>query len=349
MYLLTNPETGERYPIRGLVATIGRSADCDVVLDREPGASRQHARLERSNRGWYLVDLGSTNGTLVNAQTVDSIAIKAGDLIRIGETCLRFDDFPDTPDKETGVLTQPAIARSPPEQMEATRQVYSPVLKRRIIWIATGLILIIGLFVLSARFKQNISVSLIHNSSITETIRSGIAQLLAIEQTAISLQIKLTDIHHAMAPSDDLSFRIGEPLLSTAKVELGRLNRQLSSFEQRSSTLRRALAAWLDLAEQDRADPTDWPLFQHFVLVSSIKKRDREFDIAIDHTLRRLAASRELLSHLSTAWPPSGDARNPFVAVLGQADQLATDIHAAAGKHYAPTTLRSGSKPRSKR
>ncbi len=44
---------------------IGRGADCDVVLP-EPEASRRHAELRRFGDRWLIVDLGSTNGTLVD-------------------------------------------------------------------------------------------------------------------------------------------------------------------------------------------------------------------------------------------------------------------------------------------
>ena len=49
--------------------TIGRLADCDVVL-KDKGASRKHAQLKLRDGAWTLTDLGSTNGTRLNGQTV---------------------------------------------------------------------------------------------------------------------------------------------------------------------------------------------------------------------------------------------------------------------------------------
>ncbi len=63
--------------------TIGRAAECDLVLD-SPLVSRRHARLERSGPTHILIDLGSTNGTYVNSQRIDRAELHAGDVIQIG-------------------------------------------------------------------------------------------------------------------------------------------------------------------------------------------------------------------------------------------------------------------------
>jgi pSer/pThr/pTyr-binding forkhead associated (FHA) protein len=51
------------------VTIIGRGADCDIVLPERP-ISRVHARIERRNQGYLLIDMGSKNGTFVNGQEV---------------------------------------------------------------------------------------------------------------------------------------------------------------------------------------------------------------------------------------------------------------------------------------
>lgn len=69
--------------------TIGRLPECDVVLD-DPGASRQHARIRRTDSGFVVTDLGSTNGTLVNGRQVQEQMLEDGDTVTIGETDLVF-------------------------------------------------------------------------------------------------------------------------------------------------------------------------------------------------------------------------------------------------------------------
>jgi hypothetical protein len=69
--------------------TIGRLPECDVVVD-DAGASRQHAELRRTDDGFVLTDLGSTNGTLVNGSPIREHLLEDGDRITIGESILEF-------------------------------------------------------------------------------------------------------------------------------------------------------------------------------------------------------------------------------------------------------------------
>jgi len=76
-------------PLRGEVVTIGRLPDCDVVL-KDKGASRRHAQIRGKDGVFTLTDLGSTNGTRLNGQTVQSRRLEDGDRITIGVTVLDF-------------------------------------------------------------------------------------------------------------------------------------------------------------------------------------------------------------------------------------------------------------------
>ncbi|HYH27870.1 MAG TPA: DUF3662 and FHA domain-containing protein, partial [Actinomycetota bacterium] len=71
------------------IAVIGRMAGSDVEIS-DPGASRKHAEVRRDGEGFLLVDLGSTNGTLVNDKQVSEHRLRHGDRITIGQTELRF-------------------------------------------------------------------------------------------------------------------------------------------------------------------------------------------------------------------------------------------------------------------
>jgi pSer/pThr/pTyr-binding forkhead associated (FHA) protein len=81
---------GERtVPLTSDTVTIGRLADCDVVL-KDKGASRKHAQLRLRDGAWVITDLGSTNGTRLNGQTIQSRDVSDGDKITIGTTVIEF-------------------------------------------------------------------------------------------------------------------------------------------------------------------------------------------------------------------------------------------------------------------
>ncbi len=69
---------------------LGRSSTCDIALD-DINASRSHAEIGQDPQGaWYIKDLGSTNGTLVNGNRISSQTLNEGDCISIGMTDLIF-------------------------------------------------------------------------------------------------------------------------------------------------------------------------------------------------------------------------------------------------------------------
>src|SRR5690606_6676544 len=70
--------------------SVGRDPDAAIPLERD-SVSRQHAALERDGRGpWRVIDLGSTNGTLVNERPVEELTLKNGDQIRFGDVVFKF-------------------------------------------------------------------------------------------------------------------------------------------------------------------------------------------------------------------------------------------------------------------
>ena len=81
---------GRRTVLSGDRAVIGRSRECDLVVD-DPNISRRHAELRREGESWTVVDLGSTNGIKVNGRRTDSAALRPGDELTLGVTELTFE------------------------------------------------------------------------------------------------------------------------------------------------------------------------------------------------------------------------------------------------------------------
>ncbi len=71
-------------------ATIGRLSDNDIVLDDDTVSGR-HARIEPDGQNWKLVDLGSSNGTLVNGKKIKEATLTGGETVSFGELKLTFD------------------------------------------------------------------------------------------------------------------------------------------------------------------------------------------------------------------------------------------------------------------
>ncbi len=70
--------------------TIGRSADCTVVID-DDYASNHHARISPHESGWIIEDLGSTNGTYVQRTRVaGAMSVPLSTPIRIGKTVMEL-------------------------------------------------------------------------------------------------------------------------------------------------------------------------------------------------------------------------------------------------------------------
>ena len=81
---------GRRTVLSGSRVVLGRSRDCDVVVD-DANVSRHHAELRHDGRDWRVVDLGSTNGIKVNRRQVEQAKLRHGDRITLGVTDLDFE------------------------------------------------------------------------------------------------------------------------------------------------------------------------------------------------------------------------------------------------------------------
>jgi DNA-binding response OmpR family regulator len=90
---LTDPNGHEHRLESG--STIGRAVECNVVIASKR-VSREHARLRQEGRRWFIEDLGSSNGTLLNDERIlASMEVRDGDSISIGDVVFTFHD-PDT-------------------------------------------------------------------------------------------------------------------------------------------------------------------------------------------------------------------------------------------------------------
>jgi pSer/pThr/pTyr-binding forkhead associated (FHA) protein len=87
-HLLIN---GRRYALKFGMNFIGRDQLCDVFVP-DPHISRKHASVDLISDGTMtLIDLGSTNGVVVNGERVPSGILNPGDTFTIGQTTFKVE------------------------------------------------------------------------------------------------------------------------------------------------------------------------------------------------------------------------------------------------------------------
>lgn len=82
-------DVGATIIVRRNVLTVGRALDNDIVLESAE-VSRHHARIEYRGERFHIMDLGSTNGTLVNGASSHDMELNDGDRITMGNITLEF-------------------------------------------------------------------------------------------------------------------------------------------------------------------------------------------------------------------------------------------------------------------
>jgi len=83
---------GEGRMLNSAPVTVGRGSQNDLALDGDDYASAKHARIEPRRDGVWVEDIGSTNGTFLNGiKLTRARKLTPGDVVRVGETELRFE------------------------------------------------------------------------------------------------------------------------------------------------------------------------------------------------------------------------------------------------------------------
>jgi Protein kinase domain/Inner membrane component of T3SS, cytoplasmic domain len=89
LVFLSGPEEGRTFVLESVETILGREDDCACVLDGS-GISRHHGKIIVEGDVYRIMDLGSTNGVIVNGNPIDNCEIKDGDNIDIGGVRMQF-------------------------------------------------------------------------------------------------------------------------------------------------------------------------------------------------------------------------------------------------------------------
>lgn len=87
LLMISGPQIGRSFPLSQAEFMLGRSPKCDMPIEDDL-VSRYHCKLITSSEGIELIDLGSTNGTLLNGRRVERSMLKEGDQVQVGSTVI---------------------------------------------------------------------------------------------------------------------------------------------------------------------------------------------------------------------------------------------------------------------
>ena len=114
---------GTRYEIRAPLAHIGRGAHNDIVVS-DDSVSDSHAKIQRREAGWFVVDMNSTNGTYVaGKRIVGEQAIESNASVRFGGVKVIFRAEPDVADADGGTRVIAGLKPLDPHRAPAARPV----------------------------------------------------------------------------------------------------------------------------------------------------------------------------------------------------------------------------------
>lgn len=88
--VLKGPHAGEKFEFTKSTITVGREAENDVILAKDPRVSRQHIEIKQSMGQFYLVNLSQKNFVLLNGQNVASEKLEGKSVLQVGDTEMRF-------------------------------------------------------------------------------------------------------------------------------------------------------------------------------------------------------------------------------------------------------------------
>src|SRR5271165_6533041 len=121
-------DTGELFPLRGEVTTVGRGHGADIRLD-DPSVSRLHAEIVRRGPYIYVTDLGlSRNGTRVNGRPVARRVLEDGDVVAFGAARCRVGGLAREDLPTEAELRRPAVPELTRRELDVLASLCRPAL-----------------------------------------------------------------------------------------------------------------------------------------------------------------------------------------------------------------------------
>ena len=90
LVVIYGEELGRKFDLEEGKLSIGRSSKSDIQIDHD-SVSRQHVRITVTEGQAHIEDVGSTNGTFLNDESLEGkVQLRNNDLIKVGRTVFKF-------------------------------------------------------------------------------------------------------------------------------------------------------------------------------------------------------------------------------------------------------------------
>ncbi len=96
LVVIKGPMLGRNFELKGETAFVGRSSKNDIQI-KDSAISRKHLKVFRIGKKFFVEDLRSTNGTMINYEPIapgEGFEVEKNDVISIGHTDIRLDELP---------------------------------------------------------------------------------------------------------------------------------------------------------------------------------------------------------------------------------------------------------------
>ncbi len=88
-FIIQGRDRGSRFELDKPLLSIGRDVKNDIRLE-DTEISRRHAELHKTETGYQVLDLGSSNGTFINGVAISSHELASGDQLLLGRTMMLY-------------------------------------------------------------------------------------------------------------------------------------------------------------------------------------------------------------------------------------------------------------------
>jgi phosphoserine phosphatase RsbU/P len=111
LLITQGPDAGRKFALEGDVAVLGRHADCAICLPAK-AVSRQHAQIVKTQGGFEVEDLRSSNGTFLNGNRLTAhnrVVVTERDTITVGPYLLGLRALPTPADSEASLVIREEV------------------------------------------------------------------------------------------------------------------------------------------------------------------------------------------------------------------------------------------------